>query len=128
MLHWLEDKIDSSHNRGNHYLAWSYEILIMIAVLILFVPSLIYNSIKLQFFTRPYDEMVEEVAKTIFYTESGAANDEEWEMMHGIPRPIWKTDAPWDTNDKELTEWQRDDYRWQAKAVLQVLGYRKNEK
>ena len=42
-------------------------------------------------------------------------------MYGDKPRKLWRTDAPWDANPEELTEWQRDDYREQARAALAIV-------
>jgi hypothetical protein len=68
------------------------------------------------------DELIEQVAQIIYKTQGGASNEEEFEMMTGYKLRLWKTDAPWDTNPNELCEWERDDFRWQAEAVLKFLG------
>ena len=69
----------------------------------------------------PSDELIEKVAKAIYNYEGGLDPD-EWEVATGCERKDWKTDAPWDTNPDELCEWQRDEYRTQARAVLKVLN------
>lgn len=59
--------------------------------------------------------LVEQVAETIFLSR---VSDAEHEAM-GTMRRLWKTDRPWDSQpDVELCEWERDDYRSQARAVL----------
>lgn len=52
----------------------------------------------------------EEIAQAIWAHQGGVAPD-EFETVMGKPKGSW--DA--------LTEWQRDDYRFEADAVLDVL-------
>lgn len=61
--------------------------------------------------------IVDLVAETIYRHEGGSSNDEEWEMCHGEPIKAWN----------DIAEWQRDDYRIQAKAVLKLLDYKIGE-
>ena len=68
-------------------------------------------------------EIVERVAEAIYRT-SGGMTDEDFVQIHGKARRIWKTDQPWDSqSDIELCEWERDEYRLQAQAVINVLGH-----
>lgn len=68
------------------------------------------------------DKLIEEVAEIIYKHQGGASNEEDFEALNGCKLRLWKTDSPWDYNPKiELCEWERDDYRWQAKAVLKFL-------
>lgn len=68
-------------------------------------------------------EMVERGAEAIHRHEGGLGDDEDWKATYGDkPRRLWKTDAPWDTNPNELCEWERDDYRAQARAAIQAAG------
>jgi hypothetical protein len=68
------------------------------------------------------DQVIERMAMAIFQNEGGLGDDEDWKAMYGDkPRKLWMTDAPWDTNPAELTEWQRDDYRAQARAALAIV-------
>ncbi len=71
------------------------------------------------------DELVEEIAETIYRHKGGVVPD-EYETVTGSKQKAWKTDAPWDTNPDELCEWERDEYRLQARAVLRVLEGRRN--
>jgi len=75
----------------------------------------------------PDPEMVERAAEAIHRHEGGLGDDADWKAMHGdTPRKLWKTDAPWDSNPAELTEWQRDDYRAQALAALLAASPRRD--
>jgi len=66
--------------------------------------------------------IVERMAELIHRHEGGMGDDEDWRAIMGDqPRKLWKTDAPWDSNPAELTEWQRDDYRSQARAAFEVV-------
>ena len=64
--------------------------------------------------------LIDRIAETI-YRNSGGMTDDEYLQENGHPRREWQTDAPWDSNPDELCEWERDDYRMQAKAVMQLL-------
>jgi hypothetical protein len=66
-------------------------------------------------------DLVEKVAETIYRYR--ACHPEEYEQVMGQPMKLWKTDAPWDTNPNELAEHERDDYRRQARAVLNLLQF-----
>lgn len=70
------------------------------------------------------DQLIDRVAETIYRHDNGMT-DEEHESFQGKPRRAWKTDAPWDSNPNELTEWERDEYRMQAEAVLRLLAEEK---
>lgn len=63
--------------------------------------------------------LIDEVAYTIY--RNVACSPETYEEITGEKLKLWKTDAPWDRNPDELTEWQRDDYRRAARAVLLKL-------
>lgn len=71
------------------------------------------------------DALVEEIAEIIYRHRGGIAPDEH-EAVAGKPQKAWKTDAAWDTNPDELCEWERDEYRAQARAVLRVLEHRRD--
>lgn len=73
------------------------------------------------------DELVEQVAEVIYRHKGGIAPD-EYEAVAGKKQKEWKTDAAWDTNPDELCEWERDEYRVQARAVLRVLEHRRDLK
>lgn len=64
--------------------------------------------------------LIEEVAETL-YRHSSGMDDEQHELVEGKPRRAWKTAAPWDTNPDELCEWERDEYRIQARAVVALI-------
>jgi hypothetical protein len=66
------------------------------------------------------EELVEKIAETIFLYDGGV-DPERYEELIGKAKKAWKTDAPWDTNPNELCEWERDEYRTQAREVLKVL-------
>jgi len=69
--------------------------------------------------------MVEAVAKAIYEEETS-----EWKEIYGkIPR-IWRIqDTPWDSNDNELCEHERDDYRMMARAAIKAMRiYQQKEK
>lgn len=65
-------------------------------------------------------EIIDKVAEAI-YRHGNGMTDEEYEEHMGKPRRAWKTDAPWDANPDELAEWERDEYRVQAEAVVRTL-------
>jgi hypothetical protein len=65
------------------------------------------------------EELIEKVAEIIFRHRGGVA-PEEYDII-GAKQKEWKTDAPWDTNPDELCEHERDEYRTQARAVLDYL-------
>jgi hypothetical protein len=69
------------------------------------------------------DDLIEVVAEVIYRHEAGMT-DEEYEESEGKPRRAWKTDDPWDSSDDELNEWERDEYRLQAEAVIRLLKER----
>jgi hypothetical protein len=69
------------------------------------------------------DELIEQVAEIIYRHKGGVAPD-EYEAVIGEKQKEWKTDAPWDTNPDELCEHERDEYRTQARAVLDHLRQR----
>lgn len=60
-------------------------------------------------------ELIEKVAEAI-YRHNGDLTDENFLKVYGKPRKAWKNNAP-----NELNEWQRNDYRTQAKAALDVV-------
>lgn len=67
-------------------------------------------------------ELLEKVAETIFRNEGGMTPQEHADAM-GKAQKAWKTDAPWDSQpEEELCEWERDEYRHQAHAVLGIMG------
>jgi len=65
-------------------------------------------------------ETIERIAEAIYRNEGGIT-DEDYPFEVGGQRKLWKTDAPWDSNDGELREHERDDYRAQARAAVSVL-------
>jgi hypothetical protein len=62
-------------------------------------------------------DMIDAMAEAI-YRHDGGMTDEEYVAVQGKPRRAWKTDAAWDTNPDELTEWERDEYRIMATAAF----------
>jgi len=68
------------------------------------------------------DKLVELVAKAIY--ERGTETPEEYKVITGYDKRLWKTDAPWDTNPDELAEHERDGYRRMARAALDALSER----
>jgi hypothetical protein len=64
------------------------------------------------------NDLVEKIAMKI-YEYDGGISPEEYEEIHGIKKKLWR--IPWDESDLELAEWQRDDYRLQAKEVIKLL-------
>jgi len=68
------------------------------------------------------DKLIEELAELIYRNDCGPDCDENGELFDPLfERRQWKTDAPWDTRDDELREWERDEYRETAKAVIKFL-------
>ena len=67
-------------------------------------------------------DLVEEVAEAIYRHKGGIA-PEEYEAATGKKQREWQTGAPWDTSPDELCEWERDEYRTQAEAVLKLIGH-----
>ena len=77
------------------------------------------------------DKLTEEVAKIIFENEDGSSPEEkssaEYKAAVGIEPQLWE--IPGVIQNYQLAEWQRDDYRFQAKQVLDYLakkGFLKN--
>ena len=66
-------------------------------------------------------DLVEKVAEAI-YRNVGGVSPDEFEAVIGQPQRHWKTDAPWDTDPNELCEHERDEYRFQARAILNLFG------
>jgi hypothetical protein len=62
--------------------------------------------------------LIEVVAKAIYEEETC-----EWEEAYGkVPR-IWRIpNTPWDSNENELCEHERDDYRMMAKAAIVAMN------
>jgi hypothetical protein len=61
--------------------------------------------------------IVEDLAE-VLYRHSAGMTDDEYEDEQGEPRKAWEcTTASFDANPNELTEWERDEYRLQARAV-----------
>jgi len=58
--------------------------------------------------------MVENVARAIYYGE-GRTND-----LEVSDRDVWYND---DEMSDQLTEWQRDDYRYMAECAIDVMAY-----
>jgi hypothetical protein len=71
---------------------------------------------------RPIDSSLIEKVAEIIYKHQGGLYPEEYENVNGHQQRFWKTDKPWDAQPElELCEWERDEYRLQAKKVLEYL-------
>lgn len=67
------------------------------------------------------EDIVERVAEAIYRNAAGMS-DEEYEIITGRPRRVWKTDKPWDSDPQhELCEHERDDYREMARAAIAAM-------
>jgi len=69
------------------------------------------------------NELIERIARTI-YEHPGGMFPDEVEKVMGAKLRAWRLpdNPPWDQNsDTELCEWERDDFRFQAKRVLELL-------
>ena len=65
--------------------------------------------------------IVEQIAEIIYLHNGGISPDEYFEIV-GRTQRLWKTDKPWDSQpDIELCEWERDEYRTQAQAVIDFI-------
>ena len=64
-------------------------------------------------------DIVERVAKAIYASvaSDGVVSDVVWRLPH---------EPPWDTDPRELTEWQRDEYRAMAGAAIEAMATTKN--
>ncbi len=62
--------------------------------------------------------MVEAVAKAIYDAET-----EDYEMAMEETRRVWKLtpEVPWDSDDREIGEWERDEYRTLAVAAIKTM-------
>lgn len=69
-----------------------------------------------KFLPRFDNALIEEIAIQIYMYQGNSPHLDE--DIHGKKRRVWMTDAPWDTNPDELCEWERDEYRTQARAVV----------
>jgi hypothetical protein len=68
------------------------------------------------------EDIIDKVAEIIYRTQGGCTYEEEFEILTGRKPRLWKTDLPWDSQpDLELCEWERDDYRHQARSILKFL-------
>lgn len=68
------------------------------------------------------NEIIEQIAQAIFEHEGGCTREEDIQLR-GKERSIWGLDGiqvPGEY-DPSLAEWQRDDYRFQARAVRALL-------
>ena len=66
-------------------------------------------------------DLIEVIAEIIYLHQAGIY-PEEYEIIMGEKQKLWKTDKPWDSQpDIELLEHERDEYRTQAKAVVEYL-------
>lgn len=69
-------------------------------------------------------DVEEMVARTIFEHEGGCARAEDVNVL-GKERPLWslpKNVVVLGEHDPSLAQWQRDNYHFQARAVLRVLN------
>ena len=69
------------------------------------------------------EEMRERIARAIFEHEGGCTREEDVQLK-GKERPLWALPAGVTVSaahDPSLAQWQRDDYRFQADAVLSLL-------
>lgn len=65
--------------------------------------------------------LTEKVAEAIFHHDGGMT-DEDYLLVHGKSRRLWKTEEAWDTQPEvELCEHERDEYRLMARAAMKVL-------
>lgn len=71
--------------------------------------------------TSPNEDLIEQIAEVI-YRHAGGICPEEFENVFGKPQRHWKTDAPRDTRDDELQEHERDEYRLQARKVVETVA------
>ena len=64
-------------------------------------------------------ELIEVVAKAIYDSET-----EDYEITMEEKRRFWKLipEVPWDSDDREISEWERDDYRILAKAAIVAMN------
>lgn len=66
--------------------------------------------------------VVEKVAEAIYRT-SGGMTDQDFYRASGRARRVWKTAQPWDSQpDVELCEWEREEYRLQARAAIRTMN------
>lgn len=71
----------------------------------------------------PTQEFIDKIAETIYLYKGGIC-PEEYEEVVGMPQKDWATDAPWDSRPGlELCEHERDEYRVQAKAVIEYIKH-----
>lgn len=67
----------------------------------------------------------DEIARAIYQSAGGMpVDDAEYEALTGQKRRAWRLpgNPPWDENSEtELCEWERDEYRYQASAVLSLF-------
>jgi hypothetical protein len=68
-------------------------------------------------------DLIEIMAQTLYRSQGGASNDEEFEMVTGKKLRRWRIEGvPFDFQPEiELCEWERDEFRWQAECVLNLL-------
>jgi hypothetical protein len=67
-----------------------------------------------------FEIIVEDMAEVLYRHASGMT-DAEYQEDQGKPRRAWRIPGrPFDSNpDVELCEWERDEYRFQARAVCE---------
>lgn len=64
-------------------------------------------------------ELIESVAKAIYDSETVG-----YERVMEEKCRVWKLtpEVPWDSDDREIAEWERDDYRIMAKAAILAMN------
>jgi len=67
-----------------------------------------------------YKHLIEKIAITLYLHEGGCGPDEYYEM-HGHGRPHWEIMYPFQEGKPELAEHERDAYRAQACAVVDLM-------
>jgi hypothetical protein len=65
-------------------------------------------------------DLIESIAE-ILYNYEGGMHPDEYEMITGVKKKMWMTNAPWDQDILELAEHERDEYRLQACQVVKYL-------
>lgn len=73
----------------------------------------------------PEPHEVEKLAQALHHSSAGMSDD-EYERLMGEPRRVWRSSptAPWDRNRNELCEWERDEFREQARLLLEQFHFR----
>jgi hypothetical protein len=66
-------------------------------------------------------DIVDKVAEAI-YRHEGGMTDSDFEQATGRIRRAWQSAKPGDADpERELCEWERDDYRMMARAAIQAM-------